>query len=104
MGAAVASLIANTAFLMVSWYKAHQVIALPFGRIIGLFTRSIISGATMIVVVRMLLEVLPLVVVILVGATVFIVLSAVVGLITRSDFERLARAFTKRTTIVHPAA
>ncbi len=97
MGAAVASLIANAVFLMVSWYKAHQVIQLPFGRIIGLFIRSIVSGATMVAVVRSLLGALPLVVVILVGATVFILLSAVVGLITRADFQRLIRAFTQRT-------
>jgi len=98
MGAAVASLVANTAFLMVSWYKAHQVIALPFGRIIGLFFRSIVSGAAMVVVVRLLLGVMPFVIVILLGAAVFVFASVVVGLITRADIERLIRAFTKQNT------
>ncbi|MBI5135576.1 flippase [Candidatus Uhrbacteria bacterium] len=98
MGAVVASLIANTVFLLVSWYKAHQVIALPFGGILGLFARSIVAGAAMMVVVRSLLETMPLVVVILIGAMVFMLLSVAVGLITRADVERLVRAFAKHST------
>ncbi len=93
MGAAVSSIIANCIFLALSAYKAHQVVGLPLSRMASLFARSILAGGIMFAVVSMVLRALPLPIVVIVGACVFIGGCALVGLFTRADITRLQHAF-----------
>ncbi len=95
MGAALSSVAANSIFLAVSAYKAHLVVKLPLGSMVALFGRSIVAGCIMFAVVHRLLGVLPLAIVVIIGASIFLLGCWIVGLLTRSDFTRLTHAFAK---------
>lgn len=95
MGAAVSSIIANSVFLSVSAYKAHQVVGLPLVSMASLFGRSIVAGTVMFAVVHQILTMLPLPLVIGIGGVVYLGGCALVGLLTRADVTRIKQAFSR---------
>lgn len=92
MGPAFASLVANALLFVLGFSTVLRVVSLPFDRLLHTVVRILCAATAMVFIVVWVKELLPLVVVIALGAVVYGVLLLLLRAVTFDEFRHMIRS------------